>query len=65
MARDTHRTGAPGILDKVTGLVGRTGGRGARGGRGLPDQATAFVAGFLSGEQDKRKRRRRGGRRRR
>ena len=59
MARTTNRRdGAGGLLDQVTGLVGKTGGRGGRkggaGGGGLPGTAASFVAGFLSGGDSKK-----------
>ena len=51
MAKATNRRGgAGGLLDQVSGLVGKTGGRGAKnGGGGLPGRAASFVAGFMSG----------------
>ena len=60
MARTTNRRGGTsGLLDQVTGLVGKTGGRGGRsggaGGGGLPGRAASFVAGFLSGGDSKKR----------
>jgi hypothetical protein len=67
MPRTTNRRGGgSGLLNQVTGLVGRTGGRGGKtGGGGMPGRAASFVAGFLSGgdsAKGKGKTRGRGGR---
>jgi hypothetical protein len=48
------------ILNRVSGMVGRTG-KSSRGG-GIQEKAADFVSGFLSGG-DQPKRRGRGGRR--
>jgi hypothetical protein len=47
-----------GLLNRVTSMVGRTGGRGARGGGNIASKATGFVRGFLSGGQTRGRRRR-------
>jgi hypothetical protein len=62
MARNNQMGG---MLNRVTGLLGRSSGRTrtAGGGGGLPGKAAGFVAGFLSGgDQPKRGRGGRAGR---
>jgi hypothetical protein len=48
-----------GLVNRVTSMIGRTGGRGARGGGSMANKAASFVSGFLSGGQGRRGRRRR------
>jgi hypothetical protein len=64
MANKTRqRTGPAGLVDQVTHMLDR-GGRGRKGGGdGISGKAASFVAGFLSGGDDRGKGR--GGRRRR
>jgi hypothetical protein len=59
MAKKTRQTGVGGLVDQVTRVLDRNGRRGARGGGGVTGKAASFVAGFLSGDDDKRGRRRR------
>jgi hypothetical protein len=61
--RTKQKTGAGGLFDQITGLVGKSGRRTRTGGGGLPGRAASFVAGFMSGG-DQAKGRRGGGRRR-
>jgi hypothetical protein len=53
MAKRTNQTG--GMLNRVTGLLGRSSGRTRTGGGGLPGKAAGFVAGFLSGGDQPRR----------
>jgi hypothetical protein len=66
MARKTKQRNSPnGLLDQVSGLLGKTGGRGGHSGRdsgGLAAKASSFVAGFMSGGDDRKGGRSRGGR---
>ena len=50
------------LMNRVSGLVGKTGSAGRTSG-GLPGKAASFVAGFLSGGEQRKGRRgaRRGG----
>ncbi|MEA2401863.1 MAG: hypothetical protein QOK00_2266 [Thermoleophilaceae bacterium] len=59
MAKRTNQTGAAGLVDQVTRLLDRNGRRGPRGGGGMTGKAASFLAGFLSGEEERRGRRRR------
>jgi hypothetical protein len=52
-------SGPMGLVNRVTTMIGRTGGRGARGGGSLASKATGFVSGFLSGGNTKGRRGRR------
>jgi hypothetical protein len=64
MAKKTKRqTGTAGLVDQVTHVLDRGGRRGARGGGGVTGKAASFLAGFLSGGDNRKKGR--GGRRRR
>jgi hypothetical protein len=47
-----------GLVNRVTSMIGRTGGRGARGGGGMATKASGFVRGFLSGGGQRRRGRR-------
>jgi|Tabmets5t2r1_1033131.scaffolds.fasta_scaffold158422_2 hypothetical protein len=51
--------GPMGLLNRVTSMVGRGGGRGARGGGSMVNKASNFVNGFLSGGDKGRRGRRR------
>jgi hypothetical protein len=64
MPRKTRqRSGPAGLVDQVTNMLDRGGRRGANGGGGVTGKAASFVAGFMSGGDQRAKGR--GGRRRR
>jgi hypothetical protein len=64
MAKKTRqRTGPAGLVDQVTQMLDRGGRRRKGGDDGMSGKAASFVAGFLSGGNDRSKGRR--GRRRR
>jgi hypothetical protein len=52
-------TGPMGLVNRVSDMIGRTGGRGAHGGGNVAAKASGFVRGFLSGGNGKGRRGRR------